>query len=552
MTSFSHFDLAIYGGGLGGVAAALAAVKSGASVLLIAPGDWVGGQVSAQAVPPDEHPWIESFGCSASYREFRRRVRSFYLDNYPVSNASRRLHAFNPGLGNVGPLTHEPCVAQLVLESELYPWVSRGRLRLLKQSVLVEVHTEADRIRSLGVRRRSGAIEEYEAHYFLDTSELGELIEKASVEHVIGAESRDDTGELHAVDVADPLDQQGVTWAMVVGYIPDGDYTIEKPEQYDYWHAYRPEFWPGPYLGWEVSDYVTHVARRRPLFTNEVQPSGLRYDLWSSRRILASSQLDGRWESDLSAAVWPMMDYFDRPLLGVDEHERSLALEGARQLSLSLIYWMQTEAPRHDGGFGYPGLRPRPDATGTEDGLAMEPYIRESRRIKARFTVTESHIGVESRDGQTGAEAFPDSVGIGAYRMDLHPSTSGRNSLDIDTWPFQIPLGALLPVRVSNMIAAAKNLGTTHITNGAYRVHPVEWSIGEAAGALAAFCVLENVTPAQVHGQERTLADFQRVLRTRLDVPLEWPRLDALTPTSRFGYVRPEDPSAGGRTARPA
>ncbi len=52
-------------------------------------------------------------------------------------------------------------------------------------------------------------------------------------------------------------------------------------------------------------------------------------------------------------------------------------------------------------------------------------------------------------------------------------------------YPFQIPLGALLPVRVDNLLPACKNLGTTRITSGAYRVHPVERSIGEAAGALA-------------------------------------------------------------------
>ena len=29
--------------------------------------DWIGGQLTSQAVPPDEHPWIESFGCTAAY-----------------------------------------------------------------------------------------------------------------------------------------------------------------------------------------------------------------------------------------------------------------------------------------------------------------------------------------------------------------------------------------------------------------------------------------------------------------------------------------------------
>lgn len=41
---------------------------------------------------------------------------------------------------------------------------------------------------------------------------------------------------------------------------------------------------------------------------------------------------------------------------------------------------------------------------------------------------------------------------------------------------------------MENLLPGAKNLGTTHITNGCHRLHPVEWNVGEAAGALAAFC----------------------------------------------------------------
>ena len=64
------------------------------------------------------------------------------------------------------------------------------------------------------------------------------------------------------------------------------------------------------------------------------------------------------------------------------------------------------------------------------------------------------------------AETFPDSVGVGSYRIDLHPSTGGVNYIDISALPFQIPLGALIPRRIENLLPACKNPGTTHITNG--------------------------------------------------------------------------------------
>src|SRR5262245_26949683 len=62
-------EVVVAGGGLGGVAAALAAARAGRRVILTEETDWIGGQLTSQAVPPDEHPWIESFGCTCSYRD---------------------------------------------------------------------------------------------------------------------------------------------------------------------------------------------------------------------------------------------------------------------------------------------------------------------------------------------------------------------------------------------------------------------------------------------------------------------------------------------------
>ena len=166
---------------------------------------------------------------------------------------------------------------------------------------------------------------------------------------------------------------------------------------------------------------------------------------------------------------------------------------------------------------------------GTADGLAKYPYIRESRRIRAEFTVVEAHVGTEARRKALGrddvtAEKFADSVGVGSYRIDLHPSTGGDNYIDVSSLPFQVPLGALIPRRVENLLPACKNLGVTHITNGCYRLHPVEWGIGEAAGALASFCLGRKTTPRAVRNTPARLKEFQAFL-TRQGVELDWPRL---------------------------
>ena len=61
-----------------GVAAALAASALGRLVVLTEAGSRVGGQLTSQAVPPDEHPWVEITGTTASYRQLRDAVRTRY------------------------------------------------------------------------------------------------------------------------------------------------------------------------------------------------------------------------------------------------------------------------------------------------------------------------------------------------------------------------------------------------------------------------------------------------------------------------------------------
>ena len=103
-------------------------------------------------------------------------------------------------------------------------------------------------------------------------------------------------------------------------------------------------------------------------------------------------------------------------------------------------------------------------------------------------------------------------------------STGGDNYIDVSSLPFQIPLGALIPRRVENLLPACKNIGVTHITNGCYRLHPVEWNIGEAAGCLAARAVQTKSPPRQIRNDQKMLAEFQSTIQ-RQGIETSWPRL---------------------------
>ena len=537
-------DILIVGGGLGGVAAALSALRLGRRVILTEETDWIGGQLTAQAVPPDEHPWIEQTGCTASYRLLREKIRAYYRRNYPLRPEVRDVVRWNPGGGWVSALCHEPRVALAALEEMLAPYRASLQLDVLLRHRPVAAGLGGDRVQAIALRDElSGDETVIQAAYVIDATELGDLLPLTGTEHVIGAESQAQTGELHALPAEpDPLDQQAASWCFALDYLPGENHTIDKPAQYDFWRGYQADFWPGPQLGWLDVSPFTLKSRTLSIFGLELPPEERdEKSFWMYRRIFDKGAYpEGRYPSDITLVNWPQIDYWLGPLLGVPGAEVQQNLEGARQLSLSFLYWMQTEAPNPTGHAarderGFPGLRLRPDVVGTSGGLAKSIYVRESRRIQAEFTVLEQHLGYEARAGLSGAQAFHDSVGIGSYRIDLHPSTAGRTYVDIPNWPFQIPLGALLPVRVENLLPACKNIGTTHITNGCYRLHPVEWNIGEASGALAAYCLNQGLAPRQVRGEGQHLADFQRLLE-KLGFELAWPEYARTSPNVTLAW----------------
>lgn len=525
-------DVAVIGGGVGGVAAALAVLRSGRRVVLSEEHDWLGGQLTSQAVPPDEHIWVEQFGITASYRELRDGIRRYYRDFYPLTEAARRDAQLNPGLGRVSKLCHEPRVALAVITQMLAPYLSNGRLVVLRGHVPVGADVAEDTVTSVSLANpRTGERVRVSAPFVLDATETGDLLPLTGTEYVVGAESRAETGEPSAAEIADPQNVQSIAWCFVFDHV-EGDHTIERPAEYDRWRALEPEFWGAPMLSFTAPNPRTLVPETRTLDVNpdldapySVEDPRFEAgdtDLWQFRRITARQNfLPGSYDSDIVVANWPQLDYLGGSIIDVDEETRAAHLAAAKEQSRAYFYWLQTEAPRPDGGRGWPGLRLRGDLVGTEDGFAQAPYIRESRRIRARTTVREQDVSVALR-GHGRPATFPDSVGVGMYRIDLHPSTAGDNYIDVECAPFEIPLGALVPVRTTNLLPAAKNIGTTHITNGAYRLHPVEWNIGESAGVLAVFCSEREILPRDLLSDSGLLAQFQTRL-TESGIDIHWP-----------------------------
>ncbi|NEO62938.1 MAG: FAD-dependent oxidoreductase [Moorea sp. SIO4G2] len=214
---------------------------------------------------------------------------------------------------------------------------------------------------------------------------------------------------------------------------------------------------------------------------------------------------------------------------------------------------------------------------GTMHGLSKYPYIREGRRIIGRpsfgypqgFTISE--VDISRRDYQddyyrqtlspdeyrrlwavlAGLEApsviqgkiqpdqvsqrsrstiYPDSVGIGHYAIDFHPcmtlspaETPGNTERQGErrgagqAYPFQIPLRAIIPQKIDNLLVAGKSIATSHIAAAAYRVHSFEWSSGAAAGTTAAFSLETGIAPYQLIQEPLLQQTELQALRQQLE-----------------------------------
>ena len=524
-------DLVIIGGGFGGCATALAACRNGLRVIMTEETDWIGGQSSQQGVPPDEHPWIETHGAPASYRAYREGIRDFYRRFYPLTEVARNNPKLNPGSGGVSRICHEPAITVEVLMQMLMPYIGMGHLQILLNHRIVLADTQSDEVCAVTVENRFNKDNVVlTAPYFVDATELGDLLPLTGTEYVTGAEAKADTREVHAAEKADPTNNQAFTVCFAMEYLPGEDWTIDKPANYGFWHDFVPNVkpaWTGKLLSLTYPTPSTLQPNPAGFIPDGSEQTfnwkGLNF--WKYRQIVDHTHFQpGTFKGSTTLVNWPQNDYMLGNIVDVPEEEFNRHIAAAKELNLALLYWLQTEAPRPDGGQGWKGLRLSPGLLGTSDGMAKYPYIREARRICAEFTVLEEHVGKENRllvSGEKTAASFEDSVGVGYYHIDLHPSCGGDNYIDFDSLPYQIPLGALIPRRINNLLPVCKNIGTTHITNGCYRLHPTEWGIGEAVGQLVAYALQKKTTPRAVRNTPELLADFQRMIQQQ-GVEIAW------------------------------
>ncbi|MEO0756389.1 MAG: FAD-dependent oxidoreductase [Cyanobacteria bacterium J06648_16] len=520
----------VVGGSTAAYSATLTALKMNLDVCLVQPQKVLGGQFTAQALPASDDSHLlkqkaglmtvsgEEFGISVWQKQFRQRQRQLQ----PV----RGRVVENPGGGWVGPIAVTPVTAAIALNEPLIPYLSHRKLTLIPEAhpievVLVNPRTERPRVTDVKFRDSNGRTFTVTAKVTVEATDLGELLELADFPSRVGQEARHETGEAILPDVARPECQQSFTFDVLVERAAPGrGVPIGKPPAYGIadWlnlDEFTSLFYTKQPQGWSKRDFFNPfgIFRYRRLLRHR-----------SNEKTVAVGDVAViNWGT--SANPWsganPFCgnDYRNGYLIGHPPEERKQQIERARTRAQAYIHYLQTKGGAAD-------LKPRGDLTWTHDGIALEPYIRESRRGVALTTIRHEDVAETFFPGEARSHCFHDSLGIGDYHyLDLHgnlvPGHVSPKGKDVIALPFTLPAGSLVPMTVDGLVLSAKSIGTTHITNAAYRMHPMEWAIGEASGFLAAYAVWTDEALSKIVTTPAHLRKLQGFL-TRNGIPIFW------------------------------
>ena len=508
-----NVDIAVIGASLGGVLAAWRACQSSTlRVALVAQYDWLGGQMTSQGVPPDEHHLIESGGASQSYLAFRQAIRDHYLADNNFIDHTEMTEGVNPGDGWVSRLCFEPKLAAAYFENMLSPFIVIGQLQILRHHLIASATRDARFITNVVVSDQQGVQTTITARYFCDATDTGDLLKHAKLPYRLGKESRQAFNEPDAPIEANALDQQPVTFVMAVKQSSEPQ-PLTPPPNYAMWQDYIVPHYGFKQLSFSMPGEGLGESVSLPLFGD-----GHTLDWWRYRRIV--SQRNWRTTtSDVSLINWAQNDYAIQPLLDGEVSEAEV-VRGAKQLSACLLYWLQHAAPHPDGvDKGYPNLTLDHEALGTADGFAQQVYVRESRRMIGIATLTQSDI--IDTDNTHQPFHHPHSVGVAWYNMDIHPTCVSGHGVNAKVRPFTLPLGVFVSRDCDNLIPACKNISVTHLVNAATRVHPIEWLIGEVAALLAIYAIANNVSLINLAKSGEHVRAFQLALGVA-GIPIHW------------------------------
>ncbi|MDA0268597.1 MAG: FAD-dependent oxidoreductase [Cyanobacteria bacterium] len=557
-------DVVVLGGGLGGIAAASHAMKTGAQTCLIEASPWMGGQVSSQGVSAlDESPSLRATGkTSPSWQDFKRLLadQSISLPAWTgmlspqfadrISNCWVGALCFTPEAGAraaeqqlvnasasapgsiwatatafkgatfdapgrnitaiyaVKRLPKDPNYApQGLLSDELFSWYAWSDDATFEK---IPIRLQAPPNQRLIV---------------IDATDTGELVGWANIPHRLGSDAQSTLGEVNAPRRANPACTQAFTFPFVMAIWDDQGASLQT-----------------------LNRLETGISREEHRLTFGMEGFNMFHgrSLFNYRRIVSEAQ-DMPLESPSSYGEMTLVNWnlgndwniIDDPLVMSDEQiiasgQRQnwmgglsvAALRNGEQRSLVFAEWLMETKSQPELPLAM--VMGSESPMGTVSGLSMFPYIREGRRIIGRPAYGQEEFMIRENDlrrDQAGGRNFnATAIALTHYDIDIHgcryrnwqqpfeATGAGTDSYFVD--PLQVPLESLIPVGIDNLLIGGKSLAVSHIANAMTRIHQGEWVVGAAAGSTAGWLLRyghpDDLTPAQIvtTGQMKDLQGF--------------------------------------------
>ena len=444
----THRDVVVWGGGCGGVAAALQSARSGAVTTLLTPGPWLGGMVSSAGVcAPDGH----ELSC------WQTGLWGAFLRQLELEEPTGLDHNWVSCFG-YRPQTAEQILQRWVAAEPKLEWRANCRLE--------QVHCRQGHIHSVQILRVDG-VETVAAKVFIDGSDLGDLLAQTSAPFRWGWEAKELWDEPSAPEQS---------------RLENETFFQRQPVQSPTWVVMGQ-------LHGELAQQHLNAIPRAP-FQRSTANFGLEKTVTYGRLpgglVMVNWPLKGNdWHNGLGRAI------------SADAQEREdLAHEMQRHSKDFLAALSECSGGWIGPGNAFPGEDP---------SLALMPYWRESRRLIGRTTVTERDLLPISTGALRGplpidAKGRCTSIAVGTYANDHHyPGEDWPLAPKSVRWggrwsgtPFCIPFDALICDSVANLVMAEKGVSVSHMANGATRLQPLILNLGQVAGLAAALAVRQG------------------------------------------------------------
>lgn len=566
-------EVAVVGGTLGGVAAAAQAMQSGAQTCLIELTPWLGGQISSQAVSAiDESRAMQlanNFG--QTWKDFKQLIK-----DQPVTppawaglTSPQTAAALNScWVGNlcflpqVGAVASEQWLEQAKAAAPNSRWQTSTAFKGAdfdptgrQIEAIYAVKRQPRRPDYVPLGRPSQELpswyswssdEQFEKvpirlqappgkHLLvIDATDTGELIGWAGIPYRLGSEARTTTSEYFASEKDNPDCTQAFTYPFALAVLNDQGASYSSLAQI------KPDYSREEHR----KDYDLQGF---PMFEGA--------SVFNYRRILSTEAGDPRQgkpaPGDISMINWnrgndwtlmdPPLVLNEKQIAANGQHENWMgglslsALRHAEEHALLFAEWLIETQSSPQLPLTY--LTGKDSPMATVSGLSMFPYIREGRRILGRAAYGQAEFMMREpdlrNDMRGGRDLQPTTVAMTHYGIDMHgcryrdwsesweaSSAPVRDESLIK--PIYIPLEALVPQEIDNLLIGGKSIAASHIVNGATRVHYGEWVVGSAAGATAAWLTKQHPDrlPTEITGMKLT-PELQAYLRQQ-GLRLEW------------------------------